>query len=145
MKTRGFYVTNSSSSSFIIAYKNLASLTNATKNEQKYLNILMNILEEKLQSVNEDWYDTDEGTIFNSSAEATAYWVERFVYSDMTLEEYLEKYPEQKEIYDNIIKNLNNGYKVIIKEVGNCDNDFREFIKELIDDENVILIDESNY
>lgn len=145
MKIRMGFVTNSSSSSFIIAYKDLTSSSETSKSDQKYLNTLMRILEERLQFTNEDWCDTDEGTIFKSESEIKNYWLERYVYSDMSLDEYFKQYPDQKELYDNIIKNLKNGYRVIIKEVGNFDDDFREFVKELIDDKNVILIEETSY
>lgn len=143
MKYRKGFVTNSSSSSFVIAYKDISTMFETNKIEFMYLKKINKLLEDKLILVDEDsWYGSYEGIVLSNKTSIKNYFIEHFVGNEMTLNKYFKQYPNRKNDYDNMINYIEQGYKIIIKEVNNCDYELFDFIKEMSDNENFIVIDE---
>ena len=143
MKYRKGFVTNSSSSSFVIAYKDISTMFETNKTEFMYLKKINKLLEDKLILVDEDsWYGSYEGIVLSNKTSVKNYFIEHFVGKEMTLNKYFKQYPSRKNDYDNMINYIEQGYKIIIKEVNNCDIELFDFIKNMSDNKNFIIIDE---
>lgn len=143
MKYRKGFVTNSSSSSFVIAYKDISTMFETNKIEFMYLKKINKLLEDKLILVDEDsWYGSYEGIVLSNKTSIKNYFIEHFVGNEMTLNKYFKQYPNRKNDYDNMINYIEQGYKIIIKEVNNCDIELFDFIKNMSDNKNFIIIDE---
>lgn len=145
MKCRKGFVTNSSSSSYIVAYKDISKeMDDAHKS---YANILVKAFENNITRVANDWYSSEEGHIMGNKQEVDEYFISRYAgHDENTIEEVFENnkndydYEYMVDKYNSIMEYINKGYKVLTKYVDRIDEEFQEFINEAIDGENVILV-----
>jgi hypothetical protein len=145
VKYRKGFVTNSSSSSYIVAYKDISKeMDDAHKN---YANVLVKAFENNITRVANDWYSSEEGYIMGNKQEVDEYFMSRYAgHDENTMEEVFENnkndydYDYMVDMYNSIMEYINKGYKVLTKYVDRIDEEFQEFINEAIDGENVILV-----
>lgn len=141
MKIRSDYVTNSSSSSFVIAYRALPELDDETITKYPFLKSYGNLIEKMLFTAGDN--DTSAGEVYTTK-EA---WDERFIdyygWRDMnTVEKILEEDDYLKERYDLAVSYLENGFKILEKDVDYGDSYCENMIRELAKDkENFIILE----
>jgi len=140
MKYRTDFVTNSSSSSFVIAIKDIESITD--KNIL-YLKQLQEILIEKLVNKEEDtWYGSYEGTLISSIKELNEYFKETYFWKEKSMDEYFHNFPEREEDYNKMKNCLENHYVLIFREINYSDEFMMNLIKKLNDNENFIVLED---
>lgn len=146
MKYRNGFITNSSSSSFILAYKDLSTIIAETEYKD-LLSKINTILEDRFLMIDsdKDWLDTTEGIIIKTKKELNEYINNNWNYYYDTMKEYFENYPEKKKTYNKYCKYIKNGYKILIKRIDNCDEENIDFFYKLVDDKNFVLLDEVEY
>lgn len=135
MKIRNDFVTNSSSSSYIIGFKPEFTLGD---NDNCFKKIVWDILLE------EGVGETSEGRLFILQTDFEKYFVERYRFHKTdTLEDVLED-DYVKEIYDIALSYFNKGLYVFLKEV---DYHYGDEVKQIIQglkDENGIEFENIN-
>ena len=131
MKIRQGHVSNSSSSSFIIAYKKIPDFDKETLEKYPVLKYVRKLIKDLFGG----------GDTIKTIQELEEQIVAENCYGDCdTLEKVLEEDEVVKEEYQKSKSALENGFEIITIEVENYDTSRLEIIGNIADGENVIMI-----
>lgn len=144
MKIRSDYVTNSSSSSFVIAYRSLPEFDKETINKYPFLKNYSNLIERVLFTAGDS--ETSAGEVFATKEEWDKHFIEYYGWREVnTVEEILEDDDYLKERYDLAVSYLENGFNILEKSVDYSDSYCENMIRELANDkENFVILREIN-
>lgn len=128
MKIRNGFVTNSSSSSFIVAAKT---------DKDKTLAIVLDVISRSC-----DGYETCKGRIIGNIEELNGYYIKNFDDRALTIKDVLKENEYLEEYYNKMKDYIEKGYVILVKEIGYSDNTMKELIYDLSKDiEDFIVID----
>lgn len=136
MKIRNDYVTNSSSSSYVIAFNNDES-HQANMAYKRMIDAFVNC---------EDYDETRKGKIITGKEAWNEYFLDYYGWGQDSIEELLED--EGKHLSDkyNIIsEKVSQGFALIVKSVSNSDEGMHNFISLLGEDNDDFIILEDGY
>ena len=144
MKIRLDYVTNSSSSSYLIAYRKLPEFDDETLHKYPFLEYYGNIIEKVLFTEGDD--DTDAGEVFRTKEEYDTYIVAEYGWRDKnTVEKILEDDDYFVGTYNEAIKYLEKGFNILEKCVDYSDSFCHNIIRALAADrENFVILEDGN-
>lgn len=123
MKIRSDFVTNSSSSSYVIAYKGLDTPHPSIKSLNKMIEIVL---------FSDGGYETTRGEKVRTIDELDSYMVDTYGYSDLnTIDKLLSADSYAKKIHTECLKALNEGYTILFKDVGYSDETLSALLHDI--------------
>lgn len=123
MKIRFDFVTNSSSSSYVLAYKGLDTPHPSIKSLNKMIEIVL---------FSDGGYETTRGEKVRTMDELDSYMVDTYGYSDLnTIDKLLAADSYAKKIHTECVKALNEGYTILFKDVGYSDETLSALLHDI--------------
>lgn len=132
-KFRFSFVTNSNSSSFVVAYKSIPEIDEETINKYPFLKNYSSMIDKLLLTETEY---TSKGNIFKTKDEIEKYML--WHYDCDTIEELKEEIGE--ELYNKFMKYINDGFNILFKNVDYNDECFVYMIKQVTEDNDDFVI-----
>lgn len=138
MKIRSDYVTNSSSSSYVIAYRTLPDFDADTLKKYPVLKIYPKLVEAVMKE--ESGYETDSAELFTTKEEYDKYFIERYGYGNQTIQDIIDEEEYLMEKYHKAIEYLDHGYTIAEKDIGYGDESLVGIINTLAEDNDSFVI-----
>lgn len=127
MKIRSDFVTNSSSPSYVIAYKGLDTPHPSIKSLNKMIEIVL---------FSDGGYETTRGEKVRTIDELDSYMVDTYGYSDLnTIDKLLSADSYAKKIHTECVKALNEGYTILFKDVGYSDETLSALLHDIANED----------
>lgn len=130
MKIRHDFVTNSSSSSYIIAYQQFPVYDQKTLEKYPAL-AYFNELAEMVLTAHGYYTETNAGYKVTTQAELDAYFIEYYGYEGITIKEIIESDDWLENKYNQLLDALNHGYTILFKRIDYSDETLAKLIKKL--------------
>ena len=131
MKIRTDFVTNSSSSSFVISYKDIGDIDEEILKKYPVLKHCEKIINNVLSSSGR-YDETNSGFKIASKKELDKY-LKDFCWSGETVTSYIDN-EYGRDRYNNYVNHLKNGETLYFKRIDYCDDELRDTLSSMADD-----------
>ena len=138
MKIRTDYVTNSSSSSYVIAYRSMPDFDEETLTKYPFLKTYGQLIEKVLFA--EGYSETSSGEVARSKEEYDKWFVENYGWQNQSLDELLADDSWLSKRYNKAVEYLEKGFNILSKDVDYNDEYCMSVLHELAKDKDNFII-----
>lgn len=144
MKVRSDFVTNSSSSSFVIAYRANVEVDEETVKKYPFVSLYPRLIEALIDAT--DYCDTEIADVFSTQEEYDKFFIDRYGWKKHTVQEIIEDDEDYRREYEEASKYLADGFAIMRKRVSDSDSSLESFIKTLaMDNDGFVILEGGEY
>lgn len=144
MKVRSDFVTNSSSSSFVIAYRANVEVDEETVKKYPFVSLYPRLIEALIDAT--DYCDTEIADVFSTQEEYDKFFIDRYGWKKHTVQEIIEDDEDYRREYEEASKYLADGFAIMRKRVSDSDSSLESFIKTLaMDNDGFVILEDGEY
>jgi len=137
MKIRKDFVTNSSSTSYIVAFKDMPSIDEEAMKKYPFLESYQKIIKEAIFD-NSGSYETSTALVFENLKDFEEYLLNVYGCGYKTIESLCKEDEYVEDIYNQCVRKLGDGYKILTKNIGY--GDYREELFSKLESDDFIII-----
>lgn len=144
MKVRSDFVTNSSSSSFVIAYRANVEVDEETVKKYPFVSLYPRLIEALIDAT--DYCNTEIADVFSTQEEYDKFFIDRYGWKKHTVQEIIEDDEDYRREYEEASKYLADGFAIMRKRVSDSDSSLESFIKTLaMDNDGFVILEGGEY
>lgn len=138
MKFRSDFVTNSSSSSYVVAYRKMLEIDEETLRRYPFLKAYQKAIDGIISCENNE---TSPAKVIKTKEEYDKYFVERYGWSKTpTVKDILEDDEDLKETYDKVVEYFEKGYAIFCKDIDHNADGLMNLIATIAEDNEDFII-----
>lgn len=138
MKIRNDFVTNSSSSSYVIAYRENVEVDDETAKRYPFVKLYPKLIQALIDA--EGHCETEIADVYKTQEEFDKYFLENYGLKGETIYDIINSDRYSRIVYEKANKYLSDGYYIMKKWIDYCDEGLEDFIRVMTEDNDDFII-----
>lgn len=139
MKVRNDFVTNSSSSSYVIAYRENVEVDDETVKKYPFVKLYSKLIQALIDA--DGFCETEIADVYKTQEEFDKYFLDNYGLRGETINDIVKRDDYCRTEYEKASKYLSDGYYIMKKWIDYSDDSLKDVIVAMSDNDNFIILE----